>query len=88
MKQAYITPQVEVTQAKIEAHICATSGDKRVLEPFTRFGSDLDIADRGNPSWVDEGYQSVDGVGFTGVIGVGEDDGTMDSRANTGLWEN
>ncbi|MBR5686429.1 MAG: hypothetical protein IKX36_00545 [Prevotella sp.] len=87
MKQAYITPQVEITHVQIEAHLCAASGERRVLEPLTRFGSDLDVSDHGNAAWVDEGYAEIDGIGIAGAIGIGEDDGTMDSRANSALWE-
>lgn len=89
MKQIYIAPQVDVTTVLIERHLCAESNTRHVLEPSSRWGSNLPESEHGNASWVNEGYTTgtVDWEGIGAAIPVGEDDGSMNSRGNTGLWE-
>lgn len=88
MKKLYIAPQVEVTTVLVERHLCAES-TRRILEPDSRWGSNLPESLHGNASWVNEGYTnaSVEWDGIGAAIPVGEDDGSMNSRSNTSLWE-
>lgn len=86
MKKIYVAPQVEVTTVLMERHLCADS-TRRILDTGARWGSNLSGVEHGNVDWVNEkDFAEVTWEGVNAVP-VGEDDGSMNSRGNTSLWE-
>ncbi len=76
MKKIYIAPQVEVAETTMQYTICQYSVKS------TWGGNDPDNNQEFvNDIWHNEGYD------HNNLINVTDDNGTLDSQSNSGLWE-